>query len=315
MEIRKAISTDLPGILAVLKKSLGETSSQKTEAVWNYKHVQNPFGESLVLVACINDTIVGVRAFMRWKWQLKAEIFSVFRAVDTATDPDYQGKGIFKKLTLEALKVAKEEGDNFVFNTPNAQSKPGYLKMGWQEVDKINLFIRLANPINYFSKVEYPEYKIHVKCSDDKLNRLLEKYNEYIKKKSKLYTPKNRAFLKWRYEENKLQNYQVYYCQDLYMAVYIKSRGNLNELRVSECIFISDKGKNLARQLLKTWNNYFKANFISYNLNSKTLFRMSLEGNYGPMLTFKEIQFKKIEESFFLNLQNWSYSLGDLELF
>jgi len=315
MQIRKAMPNDLPGILRVLKKSLGEASSQKTETVWNYKHGDNPFGKSLVLVACINETIVGVRAFMRWQWQLNKNVFSAFRAVDTATDPNYQGKGIFKKLTLRALEMAEEEEDNFIFNTPNAQSKPGYLKMGWKEVDKIKLSIRPTNPLYYFSNFKDPKYTIDANCSEDKLELFLEKYSDRILNTSEIFTPKTRAYLKWRYEENKLQNYQVYYCQDLYIAGYLKSRGKLTELRVSECIFISDKGKNLARKLLKKWNKDFKANFISYNLASDNLFQLSLKGNYGPALTFKEIQFKTMKESFFLNLENWNYSLGDLELF
>ncbi len=130
MLIREATEQDIPEILRVLKASLGETSSKKTESVWRYKHVDNPFGKSLVLVAVENDKIIGVRALMRWNWQLGNQIFSAYRAVDTATHPKHQGKGIFKKLTLRAIEMAKEQRDNFIFNTPNTQSLPGYLKMG-----------------------------------------------------------------------------------------------------------------------------------------------------------------------------------------
>ena len=110
MEIREADKDDISGILKVLKASLGETSSKKTERVWNYKHVDNPFGKSLVLLAEENNQIIGVRAFMRWKWQQGKDIYSALRAVDTATHPDHQGKGVFKKLTLKALKLRGEGG-------------------------------------------------------------------------------------------------------------------------------------------------------------------------------------------------------------
>ena len=64
------------------------------------------------------------------------------RAVDTATDPDFQGRGIFTRLTLEALDALPAEGVELVFNTPNARSLPGYLKMGWQEVGRLPAAVR-----------------------------------------------------------------------------------------------------------------------------------------------------------------------------
>ena len=185
MEIRKAETQDLPGILKVLKKSLGETSSQKTEAVWNYKHVNNPFGKSLVLVACIDGQIVGVRAFMNWQWKFGEETYSAFRAVDTATDPDHQGKGIFKRLTLKALEIGQKEGVNFVFNTPNDQSKPGYLKMGWKEVEKIRLTLLPCNPINFFKKSQFKP-SISQNCSESEFSSLLEEYHSSLAIQQKL---------------------------------------------------------------------------------------------------------------------------------
>ena len=94
MKIREATHKDIPQILKVLKASLGETSSKKTEEVWRYKHIDNPFGESLVLVAEESSEMVGVRAFMRWQWQQGEQVYFAFRAVDTATHPAHQGKGI-----------------------------------------------------------------------------------------------------------------------------------------------------------------------------------------------------------------------------
>ena len=58
------------------------------------------------------------------------------RAVDTATHPDHQGRGLFTALTLHALEACRAEGVAFVFNTPNDVSRPGYLKMGWREVGR-----------------------------------------------------------------------------------------------------------------------------------------------------------------------------------
>ncbi len=55
------------------------------------------------------------------------------RAVDTATHPDHQGRGIFSTLTPTRSRRCGSRAD-LVFNTPNEKSLPGYLKMGWQIV-------------------------------------------------------------------------------------------------------------------------------------------------------------------------------------
>ena len=47
------------------------------------------------------------------------------RAVDTATRPSHQGRGIFRRMTLHALDDLRAEGVAFVFNTPNDSSRPG----------------------------------------------------------------------------------------------------------------------------------------------------------------------------------------------
>jgi hypothetical protein len=79
---------------------------------------------------------------MRWEFLDGGRTVRAVRAVDTATHPDYQGRGIFTSLTLHALDELAAEGVGFVFNTPNDQSRPGYLKMGWQVVGQLPTVVR-----------------------------------------------------------------------------------------------------------------------------------------------------------------------------
>ncbi len=310
MQIREANHSDIPDILKVLKASLGETSSKKTEEVWRYKHIGNPFGESLVLVAEEGDEIIGVRAFMRWKWQQGEEVYSAFRAVDTATHPNHQGKGIFKKLTLKALEIANEQGDHFVFNTPNSQSKPGYLKMGWREVNKLKIQLRPLNPLKF--KKEKFEYQVLGNEADSK--KLL---GDVIKKETgtkRLFTPKDMAYLKWRYVNNPLQTYAVVFNKEYFIAGYVKKRNKVDEFRISELI-CSEKGKHTVKAAVLKLAKTSGAKVLSISPNTGISFKTGIAGEFGPVLTLKNINLKEIEEQKLLNLSNWKYSLGDLELF
>ncbi len=141
---RQAAPSDTGQILDVLRSALGETPLlRRTPEQWAWKHEINPFGRSIVLVAEAGDRIAGVRALMRW--QLTAPggvVLDCVRPVDTATHPDFERRGIFRRLTMEALEVAREQGIHLVFNTPNPKSGAGYLSMGWQEVGRIGVMVR-----------------------------------------------------------------------------------------------------------------------------------------------------------------------------
>ncbi|HZJ25703.1 MAG TPA: GNAT family N-acetyltransferase [Acidimicrobiia bacterium] len=141
--IRRARPADRAAILALLAASLGrDASDPRYDDLFAWKHEQNPVGPSPIWVATDGNRVAGVRVMMRWEFHLGARRLRAVRAVDTATHPDYQGQGIFTRLTLHAIEELRDEGLDFVFNTPNDQSLPGYLKMGWQTVGRLPTAVR-----------------------------------------------------------------------------------------------------------------------------------------------------------------------------
>ena len=150
MLVRNSKQVDLTEIVNLLKQSLGESLIPKSENFWRWKHVENPFGQSPVLVAEENNKLIGVRAFMLWQWQLNGKTLKAARAVDTATHPNHQGKGIFKKLTLQLIEDCKQNHVDFIFNTPNKNSMPGYLKMGWIKAGRLPMRLRFITPFEEF---------------------------------------------------------------------------------------------------------------------------------------------------------------------
>lgn len=312
MIIRTSTPEDIPAIVALLQLSLGESLIKKSSETWNYKHVKNPFGFSYVLLAFEGDILVGVRAFMKWNWQLGTEVWTAYRAVDTVTHPQYQGKGIFKKLTLQALDEIQNNGETFVFNTPNKYSRPGYLKMGWKIIDAIELAV--VPTVFYAIPCFFSKLKSTNAISTSQLDELCLSYNNDLSKKNAIFTPKSAQYLKWRYEENPMQNYIIFSTKDWYVVVYIKKHRFFNELRIVEVIGLN------RQQYIKQ----MKKAIICYALQkkcwvittaTKDLFRYKIYGKFGPKLTIRILT----KNSFFINtvytIKKWSYSLGDLELF
>lgn len=144
ISVRPYQDHDLPAVLEVLRRALGETPLLKrTPELFSWKHFDNPYGRSIILLAESNGRIAGVRAFMRWELATPTgHVVRCVRAVDTATDPDFQRRGVFRLLTTEAVEVARSEGVELILNTPNPRSGAGYLTMGWQEVGPIGVLAR-----------------------------------------------------------------------------------------------------------------------------------------------------------------------------
>lgn len=135
---------DVEQVLELMRLALGEPPLKKrTTELFRWKHIDNPFGRSIALVAEKRDQIIGLRTFMRWNLVTPdGDTLRCIRAVDTATHPDFHRRGIFSRLTEEAVEMARDDGVDMIFNTPNSKSKPGYLKMGWREVGRIGAMIR-----------------------------------------------------------------------------------------------------------------------------------------------------------------------------
>lgn len=148
LTVRRAEAADRPAVIELCRASLGWRAGDPNEAFFAWKHDQNPFGPSPAWVAeAPGGRLVGLRVFLRWRFRRPdGTTFRAVRAVDTATHPEFQGRGIFTRLTLGALPELAGDGVECVFNTPNDQSRPGYLKMGWRVVGRVPVAVRVRSP-------------------------------------------------------------------------------------------------------------------------------------------------------------------------
>ncbi len=313
MIIRVAQTEDIPAIVELLKDSLGESLLKKTTSIWDFKHVQNPFGSSYVLVAEENNQLIGVRAFMSWKWQLGDTVWQAYRAVDTATHPEHQGKGIFKKLTLQALEDVGKNHDCFIFNTPNEKSRPGYLKMGWEALGKIKIALVPVFLYRFFYCFSQPK-KYVVSLQEEQIEAICFKHNQELNNTKELFTPKSAAYLNWRYTINPMQPYVVFTGNDWYVALYVKKHSRFKELRIAEVIGAStSKNKKEIRQVVTDYAA--KQGCLLLSTTEKSLFPFAFYGAFGPILTCKDLTLNSVILQQSKQNTGWRYAMGDLELF
>lgn len=149
--IRACGASDEGAILELLRPTLGERAvSRQSAEQWRWKHDLSPFGPSYCVgaVNATTGTLIGLRALMWWTFVSPGgSVIRAVRAVDTATHADYQRRGIFSTLTAQAVVALRTEHASFVFNTPNDNSLPGYLKMGWKVAARWTPHVRPVRPL------------------------------------------------------------------------------------------------------------------------------------------------------------------------
>lgn len=306
MTIRAAIDSDIPSIVVLLKTTLGESLMPKSEEFWRWKHIENPFGQSPVLLAIDGHDLVGVRAFMRWDWKAGNGIYKAVRAVDTATHPDYQGRGIFRTLTMALVDQCRSEGVDFIFNTPNQKSKPGYIKMGWHSLRRMPVqvypILSIAGSRDFESRYRFNgEYLTSFLQDDDA--HALDSEGGHLVSGHQLST------LLWRYQQNPNVQYHLFGNKEResrYLTIFRLKQSRFGlEFRICDLILRGSMGtykKHLTRMAKEAG-----ARFITY-AGAHHLFPVSLP--LGPEITVRQLQ--PVNS---LSFAKWRPTLGDMEVF
>lgn len=319
MTIRESTPHDLPQIIALLKQSIGEVLTPKTEAYFLWKHEQNPFGASKILLAEEGGKVVGLRTFMRWLWVSNQNSVTAVRAVDTATDPAFQGKGIFKKLTLQVVEECSNEGVGIVFNSPNPVSKQGYLKMGWIVAGNLPLFLGPGSLRPRLHDKEFADTLYNSYSIDNQLSALPDTW-KLKQNASRLHTPLDHRFLTWRYQKCPVATYGGVIENGSFGFIFrIKKVSRFFELRICEAWTETDQGHQQASKVFRRLVRELRPALIScgssplYHSGSKKIARLFGPFARGPVITIRPLHLKNTEE--FQGFSNWAPSLGSMELF
>jgi GNAT superfamily N-acetyltransferase len=254
---------DEANVLELLGLTLGGgPAGRRPPEFFRWKHYDNPFGRSFMLLAEADGRVIGLRAFMRWRFSVAGRQVTAVRAVDTATHPDYQGIGVFSRLTRAALNALGGQAD-LVFNTPNDASRPGYLKLGWREVGRVPVHLRVRRPVRFALGVRRPgepgagrpavaaEPASRVLDRGQEVARLLAEVPEVA---GHFQTPRDVGYLRWRYGAAPLLGYagvvEEYAGSLRGLALFrVRPRGSLWEATVAE-LLVADGDRRTARRLL-----------------------------------------------------------------
>ena len=325
-------------ILELLSMSLGPGPvGRRAPEFFRWKHLDNPFGPSFLLLAESAGRIVGLRAFMRWRFRVGDRSVRAVRAVDTATHPDHRGTGIFSRLTEQALHEVRG-GAELVFNTPNDQSLPGYLKLGWRTVGRIPVAIRIRRPIPFLRDARRfrssagtprparPAPRVDAETAaealaDPELPGLLGEAAGASP--ARLATPRDAAFLDWRYGSAPLLDYRGVreHIGGMLAGIALfrmRQRGRLWESTVADVI-VRPGDVRTARRLLRRVAGAAAVDHVACSFPPGSEPARGARGPGflrspgGPTLTAKAVRADLRPDPY--ERRSWALCLGDLEVF
>ena len=279
---------DLPAIISLLKEGFHK---KRILEDFKKKHIDNPFGKSYGLLAFEGDNLIALRMFLRWEFKHNNKLIKAIRPVDTVTHPQHQGKGIFKKINLMGLENCRNEYE-LIFNTPNKNSFPGYIKMGWIRFPTNQQF-KIVFTLPFFSNrtnvttIDPSKLKIDFPFTNEKLT----------------ITNKSVSYFNWRYQDARYKIAKIAVKNKNCFVVYrIEKRMGFNMLILLELIGEASIHRIVLKKLA-----YFHRCFFIYYLENKLL-------NYKPLFSFPKNNPVIVYKEDKLNIiTDILFSAGDLE--
>jgi GNAT superfamily N-acetyltransferase len=310
--VRAATTDDRAAILALAQRSLGWANDERDRAFFAWKHDENPFGPSPAWVAEADGALLGFRTFLRWELQRGHEALRCVRAVDTATDPDAQGRGIFRTLTLHAVDELTALGVDAIFNTPNEQSRPGYLKMGWSDLGRPTLDVvprapwSIATMVRSQAGAQKWSLTTDVGAPAPEVLATGEAASlvQRLVRPPRLATRRTIELLRWRYSFEPLA-YRAAEVRGGWCVFRLRRRGP--SLEVAVCEWLSDEAdrRALHRIVRAAGADYA----VGLGLSTRRQGVLPIPGR-GPRVTWRPLAHPGVPP-----LQDLALGQGDLELF
>jgi hypothetical protein len=204
------------------------------------------------------------------------------------------------------------EGVDFVFNTPNDHSRPGYLRMGWREVGRIPTRFAVRGPASLprLARARTAADKWSEPCAlGVTIERAIDDVIELAAATpapAAIATTRSREHLLWRYGFEPL-GYRVIRSDDAAAIIRLRRRGPALEAVLAE-IFSPDASST--RRLIRR---------LRHDLGADHLLTLATPPHpapwlptlpsLGPRLTVRDLRGTGPR------LEDFSFALGDIELF
>jgi Acetyltransferase (GNAT) domain len=331
--------------ISLYKKCFDDNGSSKKVENINLQFFSSPNIKGYVDLAYDEEKqkTAAIYAVFSVKFKIGNQIYDATQSLDTITDIDYRGKGLFITLAQDVYKKAQENGAALVYGFPNGDSIHGFKKkLQWEVLDPVPFLIKPLKSKYFTNKIKALSFFPNINLSftgfsKNKDYKLITKrefpeevdqiWNQFSKD-IKIAVHRDKKYLEWRYLQKPNQDYQIVHCYDLtnkylgFVIYAIKEKHNGRIGYIMEMLYdINDK--KAGNQLLTFAINEIKkskADCIlnwcfdhspNYSLFKKNFF-INMPEKFRPIeLHFGARSFIKEKNDLVYNNKNWYLSYSD----
>jgi hypothetical protein len=326
LTIRLFQAHDEAAVLELLGSAFGDWPRADLDCTrseyFRWKHLESPFGRSLMVVVELNGSIVGFYAYMPWLLCAHERIVATLRAVDLAIDRRHRMLGI--SLALRSAMEFSQDVE-FVWGNPNVASARGGRRLGRPEVSGLRSFLRPCArlPRTMLARATRARERDRAPATDgtsaasaladrallDRLRMPVELHG------GRLATLKHDDYLRWRY--GRWSSYQAVRSDapgEAGLAIFRHRRhGRFVLADVCE-LLLERRDAGLERRLLRRVAAAAQADFVLCNFSSRR--SAAALGSLGYR-TRETLMALVLGEQLPLDpaaTRSWALSRGDLEL-
>jgi predicted N-acetyltransferase YhbS len=170
-------------------------TSKYTYDYLKWQYIDNPAGKAIGFDAFMNGILAAHYATIPVYYQLNGVRVKGLLSLNTATDVQHQGKGLFSILANKTYDAAKALGFEFVIGVANQNSTHGFVnKFGFQLIKQLDVKIGFGSIV---ANNNTSAFKLFSDIDDNYINwRLANPSNQYSKSRNAIFAKTEKPFLK-----------------------------------------------------------------------------------------------------------------------
>ena len=319
-----------------------------------HQYFDNPKGQAFITLAQEenNQKIVGQYVVLPMEIRINRENQKCVNSLNTLTDENYRGKGIFTGLAEANFKLAESQ-TNFCYGVPNPNSYPGFVKkLNFKDIGSVPLYLRPSIPSNII-KNKFNLNKIYrvftifdhllkvknenidsaynlVEIEDSNLY-LIDEFWELVKDKYPIMLVRDSNFIKFRYINIPRRKYKIYITikDNIPVSLIIGRVTEIEKMKSGMIVdFLVLEGEEYSGKILinKIMNDFQRESvdivgcLISEKSTESKILKKNmfmkcpkfLEPQPFPII-LREFN-NKIDKNVIENIDNWFFTAGDYDV-
>lgn len=287
--------------------------------------------------------VAAIYATFGVNFKIGDKVYLGSQSLDTMTDIDYRGKGLFIKLAKDVYQKAKENEVALVYGFPNGNSIHGFItKLEWKNLDPLPFLIKPLKTKYFTERIKFLRFLPNINLSfstfknnkkysvkeenhfPDNVTALWNKFSKQIQ----VAVNRDKTYLDWRYIHKPGGDYTIANCYDIqnnyvgFVIFTVKEKHNGKIGYLMELMYDLDNpkaGKLLLNYAVSKIKSQKADCILSWNLEHspnngvfKKAFFINMPEKFRPIeLHFGVRAFKDHLATIINNRNNWYISYSD----